>query len=94
MTTLTENLKSRLKQGASMYKPPFGYDVTEEGNLIPMEDDLEMLEEIKEMLEVKALSLREAALWLSMKSSRTISYEGLRKRLLRPVRLEDGSESD
>lgn len=76
------------------YKAPFGYDVTEEGNLIPIEDDLRLLKEIKDMLDVNALSLRDGALWLSVHSSRSISHEGLRKRLMKPVRLEDESEQD
>jgi len=66
-------------------KAPFGYDLTEENHLIPIEDDLELLEEIKELLDIQALSLRDGALWLSEKSSRTISHEGLRKRLKFPV---------
>lgn len=69
------------------YKPPFGYDVTEEGHLIPIEDDLECLQEIAEMLESHALSLREGATWLSHKCSRSITHEGLRVRLNSPVRL-------
>lgn len=80
-STLMSNMKIR--------KPPFGYDLTEEGNLVPIEEDLEMLEEIKDMLEAKALSLRDGALWLSVKSSRNISHEGLRKRLMRPIRLDE-----
>jgi hypothetical protein len=83
------NMQSMLKKRtAPNYKPPFGYDVTEEGNLIPLEDDLELLEEIAELVEQRALSFRDGALWLSAKSSRTISHEGLRKRLMQSVRLD------
>jgi len=83
-----ENMQSLLKKRtAPNYKPPFGYDVTEEGNLIPLEDDLELLEEIAAMVEERALSIRDGAVWLSAKSSRTISHEGLRKRLKQKVRL-------
>lgn len=89
MSILKANTKN-LRVG--MYQPPFGYDVTEEGNLIPIEDDLEALEEIAEMIEYNALSIREGALWLSEKCSRRISHEGLRKRLNRPVRLDSGSD--
>lgn len=71
------------------YKAPFGYDVTDEGHLIPIEDDLTLLEEVKELVEAKALSLRDGALWLSSKSSRSISHEGLRKRLSKPIRMDD-----
>jgi hypothetical protein len=78
-------LKSRT---AKNYKPPFGYDVTEEGNLIPLEDDLGLLQEIAELIEQRALSIRDGAIWLSAKSSRTISHEGLRKRLMQAVRID------
>lgn len=81
-------MTSLLMSNMKIKKPPFGYDLTEEGNLVPIEEDLEMLQEIKDMLEAKALSLRDGALWLSVKSSRNISHEGLRKRLMRPVRLD------
>lgn len=70
--------------------PPFGY-YAEEGSrrLRPIEDDLSALQDVKEMLDIGAFSLRDAALWLSDKASRNISHEGLRLRLQRPVRLED-----
>ena len=70
-------------------KPPFGYDLTDEGNLIPIQEDLEILEEIADLLEFKAISLRNAALWLSEEASRSITHEGLRRRLQRPVYLDD-----
>jgi len=76
----------------AMYKPPFGYDVTQNGNLIPITTDLELLQEMHEALEMKAISLRDAALYLSYKGSRTISHEGLRKRLRSPVELENGAD--
>ena len=72
-----------------IYRPPFGYDSTEEGNLLPIESDLEVLTEVSELIEIKALSIREGAIWISDQCSRTISHEGLRKRLRSPVRLED-----
>jgi hypothetical protein len=76
-----------------MYRPPFGYEVTEEGNLIPIEDDLELLGEVRDMLESKAISLRDGALYLSYKGSRSITHEGLRQRLTKPVRLDDNNPS-
>jgi len=81
-----------LKRMRAIYKPPYGYDSTEEGNLIPIEDELELLAEVADMVEERALSLRDAALWLSHKTGRKISHEGLRKRLMQPVRIDDGSE--
>lgn len=91
---MTNFARGKLGSGIKMYQPPFGYDLTEDGNLIPIEEDLEMLEEVKELIDVQALSIREGALWLSMKSSRTISHEGLRKRLRREVRLDNESQPD
>lgn len=84
----------KLKQGVRMYQPPFGYDLTEEGNLIPLENDLTLLGEVKELLDTNSLSLRDAAFYLTMKASRSISHEGLRKRLNRPVYIEDVSITD
>jgi len=85
MTSVLTANNGRLKH---IYRPPFGYDNTEEGHLIPIEEDLTSLEEVKEMLDIQALSWREAAIWLSCNCSRSISHEGLRKRLKNPVRLE------
>lgn len=78
-----------MRKFRGVYKPPFGYDVTEDGYLIPIEDDLSLLTEMKEMLDGNALSLRDAAIYITMKSSRSITYEGLRLRLKRPVDLSD-----
>jgi len=72
-----------------IYRAPFGYDATDDGYLIPVEDDLEALQLVNDMVKENALSIREGAVWLSDKCSRTISHEGLRKRLRTPVRLED-----
>ncbi len=60
---------------------PFGYeqDPNDESVLTPVEKELILLEEAKKHL--KRYSLREVANWLSQQSGRTISHEGLRKRL-------------
>ena len=60
---------------------PFGYvlDPEDNGMLIPVEKELEALKTILPMIQSKSLSLREGALWLSHKTGRTISHEGLRK---------------
>jgi hypothetical protein len=60
---------------------PFGYkqDPDDENLLTPVEKELILLEEAKKHL--KRYSLREVANWLSRESGRTISHEGLRKRL-------------
>ena len=73
---------------------PFGYDSTDHGYLIPIEDDLIKLLAIKEMLDEDNISMREAARYLSESCSRTISHVGLRKRLGRPVFLHDASNDE
>lgn len=60
-------------------KIPFGYRLLEDGeNLEPIETELEALETILPMVRSSALSLREGALWLTHKTGRSISHEGLR----------------
>jgi len=60
---------------------PFGYKLDEEDNgmLLPVEKELSALETILPMINSRSLSLREGALWLSHKTGRSISHEGLRK---------------
>ena len=87
---LTENMK-RLNNLQGAYSPPFGYELVD-GEIVANEEDLEVLEEIAAMIEMKALSLRDGALWLTTKCSRSISAEGLRKRLKKPVRIVNESE--
>ena len=60
---------------------PFGYEVDpeDEGVLIPIEHELNMLEQAKQYL--KQYSYREVANWLTRNTGRSISHVGLRKRL-------------
>ena len=60
---------------------PFGYkvDETDEDFLIPIDNELELLEKAKQHL--IQYSYREVANWLSKNSGRTISHVGLVKRL-------------
>lgn len=60
---------------------PFGYeqDPDDEDILLPIEDELELLEQAKKYL--KQYSLREVAAWLSEVSGRSISHVGLQKRI-------------
>jgi len=60
---------------------PFGYELDEDDDniLLPIPDQLNKLETAKKYL--KQYSYREVANWLSANTGRTISYEGLRKRL-------------
>lgn len=71
----------KLKTRRSSSTIPFGYvlDTEDSGLLQPIEHELEALETILPMIKSKSLSLREGALWLSHKTGRSISHEGLRK---------------
>ena len=61
---------------------PFGYKLAEDTDyLVPIESELEALEQAKNYL--KTCSLREVAIWLSRKTGRYISYVGLNKRVKR-----------
>lgn len=77
-----------------MYKAPWGYDIDENNNYIPIEDELEALESIYDYIKSRQLTFKDAALWLSDETGRSISYEGLRKRLKRPIRLEEEVDTD
>ncbi len=60
---------------------PFGYelDPEDDGILLPISLELDMLEEAKQYL--KQYSYREVANWLTRNTGRTISHVGLKKRL-------------
>ncbi len=60
---------------------PFGYKQNDNDPdiLDPIPEELELLEKAKKLL--KKYSLREVANWLTQQSGRSISYEGLRKRI-------------
>ena len=60
---------------------PFGYEVDPDDPdvLLPIEHQLDMLEQAKKYL--KQYSYREVANWLTRNTGRDISYVGLRKRL-------------
>ena len=60
---------------------PFGYKVDEEDDnfLLPIDDELELLEKAKQHL--IQYSYREVANWLSKESGRYISHVGLMKRI-------------
>ena len=61
---------------------PFGYKIDDTGNyLVPIESELEALEQAKNYL--KTCSLRETARWVHRKTGRYISHVGLKKRLNR-----------
>lgn len=69
-----------------MRKPAFGYKI-EDDRVVEDKDQMLLLQEAKDLLEIKAMSLREAAEWLSSSTGRRISHEGLNKRLKRPLKL-------
>ena len=60
---------------------PFGYKLDEDDNryLVAVDEELQALESILNMVSSKSLSLREGALWLSHKTGRHISHQGLDK---------------
>lgn len=60
---------------------PFGYvvDENDDGILLPVQVELDRLEEAKEYL--KRYSYREVANWLTTHTGRSISHVGLKKRL-------------
>ena len=60
---------------------PFGYEVDEQDDnfLLPIDDELELLEKAKQHLQ--QYSYREVANWLSKESGRYISHVGLKKRI-------------
>jgi hypothetical protein len=60
---------------------PFGYEIDPEdtGILLPIEHELDMLEQAKKYL--KQYSYREVANWLARNTGRSISHVGLKKRL-------------
>jgi hypothetical protein len=72
-----------------MPSPPFGYDKID-GELVPNYEDLELLEKVSEFIG-KGFSLREASDYLSLKSSRKISHQGLKKRLQQGIYSKGGS---
>ena len=71
---------------------PFGYKLAEDTNyLVPIESELEALEQAKNYL--KTCSLREVAIWLTRKTGRYISYVGLKKRVKRDTASKTKEES-
>ena len=60
---------------------PFGYEVDpqDEEWLVPIPEQLELLELAKK--HVKQYSLRQVAAWLTTQSGRSITHDGLKKRL-------------
>ena len=60
---------------------PFGYEIDPEDTqiLLPIEHELDMLEQAKKYL--KQYSYREVANWLARNTGRSISHVGLKKRL-------------
>lgn len=73
---------------------PFGYEQGGEGNIFPVQSELDLLNEVAGYVSARAMSLRTAAEWLHQKTGRSISHMGLKKRLDKGVYLyerESGS---
>jgi hypothetical protein len=62
---------------------PFGYKISDKDDsfLEEVPEQLEALEDIKELLRMKALSLREGSTWLEHRTGRSLSHAGLKKML-------------
>ena len=60
---------------------PFGYKISDKDTafLEEVPEQLEALEDIKELLRMKALSLREGSMWLEHRTGRSLSHAGLKK---------------
>jgi hypothetical protein len=60
---------------------PFGYKISDKDSafLEEIPEQLEALEDIKELLRMKALSLREGSIWLEHRTGRSLSHAGLKK---------------
>ena len=60
---------------------PFGYKISDKDTafLEEVPEQLEALEDIKELLRLKALSLREGSIWLEHRTGRSLSHAGLKK---------------
>ena len=60
---------------------PFGYKISDKDSafLEEVPEQLEALEDIKELLRMKALSLREGSMWLEHRTGRSLSHAGLKK---------------
>ena len=73
---------------------PLGYDKTPDGWLVPVEEEKQMLRDMKEMLDNRQISLRDAAMLMSYKLDKNISYEGLRRRLAQGIDYLDEPTTD
>lgn len=62
-------------------KAPIGYRKDTRGFLKEHTEEKELLLDMKELIETNQMSLRDAAFLLSHKTKKSISHEGLRKRL-------------
>ena len=61
-------------------KTPFGYKPSAEGSkeLEEIPEELEALDKIQQLVENKSISLRDGAAWITHKTGRTISHQGLK----------------
>jgi|TARA_Y100000296_G_C5047070_1_gene192843 hypothetical protein len=65
---------------------PFGYK-KENGVVVEIPEELEALEEIKDLIKDKAISLREGSVWLEFRTGRKLSYQGLKNKIDKDARL-------
>jgi hypothetical protein len=65
---------------------PFGYR-KEGDDLVEIPQETKALEEIKELVREKVISLREGSAWLEYKTGRKLSYQGLKNKIDEDARL-------
>jgi len=65
---------------------PFGYK-KEGDDLVEIPQETKALEEIKELVREKVISLREGSAWLEYKTGRKLSYQGLKNKIDEDARL-------
>ena len=64
----------------------FGYK-KENGIVVEIPEELEALEEIKDLIKDKSISLREGSVWLDFRTGRKLSYQGLKNKIDKDARL-------
>ena len=55
--------------------------------MVEIPEELEALEEIKDLIKDKSISLREGSVWLEFKTGRKLSYQGLKNKIDKDARL-------
>lgn len=82
---MKENIVKRevTRIARSRGRVPFGFEPDpEDSSMIKsIPEHLEILDEIKELVSSKVLSLREGSAWIYEKTGRSLSYQGLKDKI-------------